>query len=485
VTQLDVRGAALSNESGVSPFVIAVYKRLSDDPKQLRVDMPEQTRRINEIIEDVAREVAPREVIVREFKDDDRSAFKRKVKRIEFDELAGELEANRLDMLVSYDQDRYARRVYSWSYILELAHETETRIRFYLGGELNVQDAGARMQSHFKAATDEYSSAHNAERIRESLITLAEEGKQVGRVPFGWKRVHDFGTSGRALGYHDVKEPKEARVVRDIIKRVNAGDSLTSIARDLNKRGINHRTGRAFTPVTVRQIIMRPMNAGLLYRKGEYFGASQAPALVSERDWRAAVAKVSAPERRVTPGPTPQHLLSGIASCAVCGKPVRFKRANGIPAYQCDHVSHKEAPTDVYVRDAIVARLSMSDAAPIFATELDMATDALAELSELRDELRALEDRATKMTQAGYERNWDRIQSGIKDATARLERAGDAKLALVAELYGEDAGARFDALSLERKRAAIRLLCKIKLHKLGKGNRYVGPTAETVEIVFI
>lgn len=478
MTALD---AALARE--LATLRVGRYRRLSRDPRQLRVDMPEQTRTTDLILERLE-EDGP--VSLREYRDNDKSAHNRGVKRPDFELLVEDINAGRLDVIVAYDQDRFARRLSSWLQILEACQDNGVRIITHTSGEIDVDNPSDVMQSQIKGATDEYASSHNSGRIREKVVTMLESGKQGGILPFGWTREYQFdGGSGRAVGYKDSVNPAEAAIVREITERVIAGDAIMRIARDLNERGIRTRKDKPFSAISVRDMAKRPMNAGHLYRKGEYFGPSQAPALVSETDWRLVCMILEDPARvSAKVGPKPRHLLSGVAECFECGRPLRVKKSyHGKPGYACarGHVFRGLEDLDAYVRDVVTARLSLEDPSEIFASSKDEdVTAVLAELRTLELEQEDLEAKALTMSNAGYTKHWNRIQASYADAKSRLERAKDSKLAVIVDVMGPNAAARFDALTLDRKRAVIRTLARVRAKSAGKGVHNPRATADNV-----
>jgi hypothetical protein len=92
----------------------------------------------------------------------------------------------------------------------------------------------------------------------------------------------------------------------------------------LHRLGVERRRrsttgkGSAWTYATLRQILMRPRNAGLSVLRGEIADKLQAQPIVNEDVWRAVCFILKDPSRRRSQNNKARHLLAGIAQCH-CG----------------------------------------------------------------------------------------------------------------------------------------------------------------------
>jgi hypothetical protein len=115
-----------------------------------------------------------------------------------------------------------------------------------------------------------------------------------------------------------------------------AGGTLEAVVREWRARGLTGPAGAAFTGVTVRDTLLRPMNAGLATYHGQIVGRTDTiPAVVDEETWRTARAILTDPARRTSAGRPPESLLAGLLRCAVCGARMtaRYRRPRR-PAWQ-------------------------------------------------------------------------------------------------------------------------------------------------------
>ena len=163
---------------------------------------------------------------------------------------------------------------------------------------------------------------------------------------------------------------EEAAIIREATSAVLAGRTLAALARDLNDRGLTTSTGRPWTYQRLRDVLVRPRNAGLLSRgrpdreEFEIVGPAQWPAIVDEENWRAVNKLLIDPSRRKQRGNATRWLGSGIYSCGLCGGLLRAAPHGGTKSrphkrrflYRCvesAHLTISADPTDEYVRGVV------------------------------------------------------------------------------------------------------------------------------------
>ena len=162
--------------------------------------------------------------------------------------------------------------------------------------------------------------------------------------------------------------PLEAAVVRDITAKVAAGASLGSLVRELHEAGFRTSRGNGWSHVTLRQVVLRESNRGVL---------------VEETVWLAARRALTAPGRHRGPSNAKRWLLSGIARCGVCDATLKSGvKGDGQFIYSCrvssSHVAPLIGPIDGYVTEVIIERLSRSDAQAALALDPQEDTGLVA-----------------------------------------------------------------------------------------------------------
>ena len=212
------------------------------------------------------------------------------------------------------------------------------------------------------------------------------------------------------------------------------GQSLRHLVRDLNERDIPTATGKVrWTSTTLRDIIMRPRNAGLSVYKGEVVGDAVWEPLVPLETWKAACAILS-DERRTTNGRggTIKWLGSGLYVCGVCQQPALrvVGQSGGRRYYRCaaraneedfsGHVSREAYRLDRYVEALLVGRISD----PRVLAKLREADGDDVDTRSLRVELAALGTRQDKLGEnyASGKISERVMASGMKEITKRSEQ---------------------------------------------------------------
>jgi site-specific DNA recombinase len=124
--------------------------------------------------------------------------------------------------------------------------------------------------------------------------------------------------------------------------------------------------------------------------------------IVDEDVWRRTVLRLRSnmePALRGRTGPTPRHLLSGIALCGICGSHVTSsvggKDTNWAQTYRCSskrHLVRRAQHIEEFVHVLVVHRLSRPDAVDLLTRPAEKAhiDNVLAEMATVRDRLRNL-----------------------------------------------------------------------------------------------
>jgi hypothetical protein len=117
-------------------------------------------------------------------------------------------------------------------------------------------------------------------------------------------------------------DPLEAEVVRTMFARFVAGDSLKEITRWLQESA-PARSGRAWSPSSVRSILTNPRYCGRVRYLGEVLErAGEWEAIVDEATFDLVHARITDPRRRTQVGTDRRYIGSGLYLCGVCDAPV-------------------------------------------------------------------------------------------------------------------------------------------------------------------
>lgn len=187
---------------------------------------------------------------------------------------------------------------------------------------------------------------NTAARVTSSVAALRRGGRFAGgMVPFGYAAAANPGGSGRVL----VVDTAEASIVRSAASRVLAGETLYSVVCDLNDRSIPTRRRATWSIQALRQILTADPIVGRVIHRGEVLrGENGLPVQVWEpvldmslwHRLRALLGHGKAPGQH-PPRRRRSRLLSGVATCALCGSPLYVKHNGaGHTAYACTQRSN-------------------------------------------------------------------------------------------------------------------------------------------------
>ena len=364
------------------------------------------------------------------------SKFKRKA-RPDFGNLIADLRAGTFGahVLGLWEPSRGSREVPEWYMLLGLLAEAGIFVYVHsLGRVFNPHlsaDWGDLMRAAVKA---EEEVRQSSERINRATKTDAGRGsRNGGRRAFGYENV----------GNGIVEE--EAAIIRELVRRVLAGDSVRSLAADLNRRGIKTTAGNDWHPGVVRQMLTSARIAGLRSHKGIVVAEGQWEGIIDEVTRRRLLAALAAKPRNGTRGRTP-WLLTGFLRCAVCGEGMvgnidsagskggkpgtrRYacRRGVGYSQTACGSNTIKAEPLEELLGDLVTAKLRDVAARRNASTGID-DDDDLAELARIEADRNDLAELALSPKSKAAE--YAALDRREKAAEARIA----AKVARVAPL---------------------------------------------------
>lgn len=337
-----------------------------------------------------------------------------------------------------------------------------------------------------------------SKRVNRTVRSQAAQGKPHGRIPFGYRREYNFvadpDTGRQVRIVHQLPDEVKGPAVDDMANRVFAGDSLSSIAADMQERfggNWNHRK--------VREMLLNPANAGLRVFQGEVVGkAVWEPVLVGgddetpEQKFERLKMKLEDPNRRTTTGSAVKHLLAGIVVCGqggdlgwsaaitaeqfaqlTCKSPCYVGKGKTYPAYICHedyHVSARKVFVEDLVVDVVLERLSRKDAAAVFAKPANKdAAKARKEAELLQERLKGFYRQAArgKISDVGIAE----IEAELLPEIEKLESAARPvpRSPLVGKLIAAgDVRKAWHDLLLPQQREVIRTIVSPVLIPVGK-----------------
>ncbi len=375
-----------------------LYARISDDREGAGLGVERQLADCRKLAELRAWE------IVEEYVDNSVSAYSGK-DRPAYRRLLEDLAAGQLDVVVAWHTDRLHRSTRELLDFADVAAAARARVEIVQGGGLDLSTPTGRAVATTLAAWAQHESSHKADRNRRKALELA----QAGMVSGGGTRP--FGYEADRVTVRD----SEASVVRELVARALAGESLHSLTADLNKRGITTTTGGQWRPPVLRRALTSGRIAGWREHRGELAAPAVWPALVDRDALDQLRAAWRQPGRRLNQGRPRKHLLTGgVARCGLCGHNLISRpHTNGTPSLvcasgpglpNCGKLRVQHEPLEQLVVDHLLTALA-SDA---FAERLAAASGP--EAGDLVTEVRDLEDRLADVAELFGRRDLSRAE---------------------------------------------------------------------------
>lgn len=247
--------------------------------------------------------------VVGVYVDNSKSAYSGK-RRPAYEQMLAEIRAGNVDVLVAYSSDRIYRRLGDLERLVDELGSTQ--VATVKSGRVDLTTADGRMTARILGSVGQHESEKRGERVKRAYEQRRAQGKNVG----GYRR---FGYTKDASALVE----DEAAALRLGYEMVMRGASLGEVARTFFEQGFRSRSKdkTAIPPATIREQLLRPINAGLVEVNGEMVaGVSQAPALIDVETWEVVRAILTDPARKKnTQGRPSINLASGIAVCGVCG----------------------------------------------------------------------------------------------------------------------------------------------------------------------
>lgn len=403
--------------------------------------------------------------------------------RDDFDRMLADLKNGGFgaDGLALWEGSRGSRRVSEWALLVDLLSETRKQVWIHTHGRMydpaNPRDRRTLLED---AVDSEYESGKTSDRLTRSHASRAAEGRAVGRVTYGYRRVHDERT-GKSLGR--VPDKDEAKVVVDLFTRFARGEALVAIERVFAVLGVEKRSGGPFTAMQLRDMLRNRVYIGervhIPGKETRWWRVPLAEVSITRGQWEPIVDRemfftvqaILTDPKRVTMKPGgAKHLLSMAARCDECGGPLRAGVRRGERVYLCHRKGCVLVPQDELDRIGEQRILRFLSSPAVYETlrqQGDTAGEELAavdaELAEVRGELADLSARvaAGELTVAFAARTEPGIQARILELEERRSKLSTPAVLRGLITPGGDVGERWAALPTvaQRREWVAALLC--------------------------
>jgi DNA invertase Pin-like site-specific DNA recombinase len=396
-----------------------IYARISSDPDGTRLGVQRQIDDCEALAERLGWTVTDQYI------DNDVSAWSGK-KRPQYQRMLDDIKNGVIDGIVVWHPDRLHRHPKELEELIDLVEGVgNIRIETVTAGDFDLSTSAGRSIARIVGAIARKDSDDNSLRGKRKAAELAAAGKVAG----GGSRPFGYESDQIAL------IPTEAAVIREMAQRVLAGDSLRSVAADLNGRGIRTSLGNEWKSGGVKKVLMSARISGRRERAGEFYEAVWDGIITPEQSDRLR-RKLSARNRSTGRPPRRYLLTGGLLRCGRCGTAMKARPSTRGRRYVCPgdpglggcgRRSATAEPLEQFVVEAVLYRLD----SPELAAALKDSRAQQAEVGELHDQVAAdqgmLDDLAADYANKVISRSeWmaarDPIKHRIDQGRRRLDR---------------------------------------------------------------
>jgi len=281
----------------------AIYARLS---KAATGDLEKV-----EYQEELCREYAEyRELPISEdhvYRDPNLSAWKKGVRRKEWDRMMAAAERGDIAGILVYAVDRFTRRPKDLETLIELAEDHGLMIEGPRSGRLDLTTATGRQQARWMAMQAASESDNTSERIKATLAHKMQAGK-----PMGGGRSYGFEVVGDRHAIEVPQRPAEVAAIREIAGRMLAGEPLQHLAADMNARGLRTVRGGEWNGANLGRMLGQARYGGLVEHDREIVARMPGKPVLDEDTYQGVQALLAS--RRRGRRPTGRFLLTGLAA---------------------------------------------------------------------------------------------------------------------------------------------------------------------------
>lgn len=416
------------------------------------------------------------------YADNDKSATNGK-ERPRFEDLVRDVESGQVDAIVVWHLDRLTRSIRDLTRIIEAGQSKQINIACVHGVSLDLADPTGVAVATILTAIAAMEVQHKGRRQKAANFQRAQNGTaNWTRRPFGYRRQGETVTVDVA----------EASALQDAADRVLAGETLSSIVRDWNSRGLrttfykkDKKTGeiehgKPWNVTSLRRALLNPRLAGRRLYNGDDMGEGNWQPILAAETHRALEDKLTDPGRRTAPDDlNSKYLLSGICRCGKCGKkmfaaPMKKKDKKWM-VYRCFGgycMTRRMDRVDEVVESSAIGILSSPYASDLIKINTD-TTELRRKASDLRDRRDALASMLGEglLSAAAVREQAGKVTRELTSVELAIEQAEglDPISALIDTVDVED---RWDQQSLATKRQIIRALMEVTIQPAGKGVRF-------------
>jgi len=460
---------------------IGIYLRISDDRDGNQTATQRQE-------EDCRRYAAGKDWEVADvFEDVDLSAYKRGVKRPEFERMLAAIRHKEIDGVLAWKVDRLTRRQRDLVRLDEECEDAKGFIATVVEG-IDTRNPTGRFVAELLVSQARMESENSSIRVKRAHEEQAKKGSPSvgGKRPFGY-------TNRREI------IPEEAELIREATDRVLVGEGIRGVAYDWERRGIKTPNGRLWQQGWLSRLLCAAVISGQREVTGQLYPGKW-PAIITPETSDRLRALLAPKPRPVARHRDPRKLLlgGGLARCGRCGGAlVSSSRQDGQRRYvcakqpgspKCGGVVRLALPVEEVVTQALFLALDSVDLTNYMKISGTVsAVDGLLDL--IREDEQVLEQLSRDhyldrvIGRAEFFAARDAIQTRLEATRSQLaQRSGKEILPQVVGARRE-VQRRWEGATFEWKRAVLTaIIDHINIMPVGKGGHVFRP--ESIELVW-
>ncbi|WP_198414164.1 recombinase family protein [Cryobacterium adonitolivorans] len=330
------------------PIAAAAYARISSDPTGQGLGVQRQLEDCRKLAESRGWSIAE------EYVDNDVSAFGPK-SRPAYVRMLDDLARGLRDGVVVYNLDRLHRQPRELEDFNAICKRAGVRHVITVTVDVDLGNDDGLFMARVIAAFAAKESGRKSARIKRQALQRAEQGRPSPsfRRPFGYTQDQMFVVES------------EAAVIKDLVARYIAGESISSLTAWLSREEVPTVSGAAWSPTSVRSVIRSPRIAGLRTHNSVVIAKALWPAIISEaeHDQVIAMSKTKQMQNRRAPR---RYLLSGLLRCGRCGSRMASSSKHGKRWYicpqsqglaSCGRLSLAAESAELWIAEGVLARL--------------------------------------------------------------------------------------------------------------------------------
>lgn len=423
--------------------VAVTYNRFSPGPNQREESITGQLRENHRLAEQKGLTVIHDYI--------DRSITGRSDDRPEFQRMLKDAESGLFQWVICYQTGRFARDRFDAIVYKRKLKKLGVKVLY---SKMNIPDGpeGIILESVLEGL-DEYYSEELRQKVVRGQYDNAIQGKASGGpIPYGLKLSDDK--------YYIIDEDKSV-IVREIFNRYAAGEMITDIIWDLNRRGLRTAKGGEFNKNSIHRMLKNPKYYGLLVFNStdenydEVRKENAIPAIITKELFLKVQKRIGENKHRtskmaIKPLPV-KFLLSGKAFDGTCGGALvgdsgTSKTGQTYYYYTCTNKKLKKTCKTKSIKKDLLEDIivGVTKEKILVPETINFISDCIIQLQEKNLDMSMLNSMESELKQ---------VQASLKNIMNAIERGiiTDSTKSRLVELEGRQA--KLEAqISIEKRR---------------------------------